>query len=165
MNGMQTEADKQSEQYLTFFLNGQEYGVDILRVQEIKGWDSVTEIPNTPSYIKGVINLRGSIVPIIDLRERFKLPAIPYGPTTVVIVLRVTRGDRSRIMGLVVDAVSDVYSVNSGGTSPPPDLGGVIDVTFVKGLATVDKKMVIVLDIDRLLNSEIGVAEVQAPNA
>lgn len=153
----QLQAEGKTEQYLTFFLNGQEYGVDILRVQEIKGWDTVTEIPNTPSYIKGVINLRGSIVPIIDLRERFALPAIPYGPTTVVVVLRVVRGDRSRIMGLVVDAVSDVYSVSSGGTSPPPDLGGVIDVTFVKGLATVDKKMVIVLDIDRLLNSELGV--------
>ena len=90
-----TESDT-GEQYLTFFLNGQEYGVDILRVQEIKCWDSVTEIPNTPSYIKGVINLRGSIVPIIDLRERFSLPAIPYGPTTVVVVLRVVRADRSR---------------------------------------------------------------------
>lgn len=148
-----------TEQYLTFFLNNQEYGVDILRVQEIKGWDSVTEIPNTPSYIKGVINLRGSIVPIIDLRERFSLPSIPYGPTTVVVVLRVVRVDRSCIMGLVVDAVSDVYSINSGGTSPPPDLGGVIDVTFVKGLATVDKKMVIVLDIDRLLGGDLDVVD------
>ena len=93
-------------------LAGEEYGVDILRVQEIKGWDTVTSIPNTPVYIKGVINLRGTIVPLIDLRERFGLEHLAYGETTVVIVLKVVRDHRERIMGLVVDAVSDVYNVS-----------------------------------------------------
>ena len=103
---MQAMGDNgEGEQYLTFMLAGEEYGVDILRVQEIKGWDNVTPIPNTPSYIKGVINLRGTIVPIIDLRERFSLETISYGPTTVVIVLKVNSDKGSRTMGIVVDAV------------------------------------------------------------
>lgn len=143
-----------TDQYLTFILAGEEYGVDILRVQEIKGWDSVTPIPNTPDYIKGVINLRGTIVPIIDLRHRFSLDAIPYGPTTVVIVLKVISDSGHRTMGIVVDAVSDVYNVASEEMKPPPDFGA-ISIDYVKGLATVDEKMVIALDIDRLLNSGV----------
>ncbi|MEQ8763291.1 MAG: chemotaxis protein CheW [Planctomycetota bacterium] len=142
-------------QYLTFFLTGQEYGVDILRVQEIKGWDTVTAIPNTPEYIKGVINLRGTIVPIIDLRQRFGLAANDYGPTTVVIVVRVeSENGQSRVLGTVVDAVSDVYNVADVDLKPPPDFGSDAATGFVKGLATVDEKMVILLDIDRLVASE-----------
>jgi len=143
-----------TDQYLTFILAGEEYGVDILRVQEIKGWDSVTPIPNTPEYIKGVINLRGTIVPIIDLRHRFSLETIPYGATTVVIVLKVIGEKGNRTMGIVVDAVSDVYNVAAEEMKPPPDFG-TISIDYVKGLATVDEKMVIVLDIDRLLNSGV----------
>jgi purine-binding chemotaxis protein CheW len=142
-----------SDQYLTFILAGQEYGIDILRVQEIKGWDSVTAIPNTPDYIKGVINLRGTIVPIIDLRERFSLERQAYGPTTVVIILKVFDQEYTRIMGMVVDAVSDVYNVTGDQMKPPPEFGSAIDTQFVKGLATVDAKLVILLDMDRLLNS------------
>lgn len=142
-------------QYLTFMLAGEEYGVDILRVQEIKGWNSVTPIPNTPKYIKGVINLRGTIVPIIDLRERFNLESIPYGLTTVVIVLRIESEKGSRIMGIVVDAVSEVYNIGSNALKAAPDFGQAISTDFVKGLATVDEKMVIVLDIDHLLNSSV----------
>lgn len=149
--GMESDGD----QFLTFMLAGEEYGVDILRVQEIKGWDSVTPIPNTPEYIQGVINLRGTIVPIIDLRSRFGLETVEYSPVTVVIVLRVEDADNgnSRVMGLVVDAVSDVYNVPEDSIKPAPDFGSVVDVNFVKGLATLDETMVIVLNIDRLLNA------------
>ena len=142
-------------QYLTFLLAGEEYGVDILRVQEIKGWDSVTMIPNTPDYIKGVINLRGTIVPIVDLRARFSLETIPYGITTVVIVLRVNSDNGSRIMGIVVDAVSEVYNISEDALKQAPDFGQAISTDFVMGLGTVDDKMIIVLDIDHLLNSSV----------
>jgi purine-binding chemotaxis protein CheW len=143
-----------ADQYLTFMLAGEEYGVDILRVQEIKGWGKVTPIPSTPNYVSGVMNLRGTIVPIIDLRRRFSLDNIDYGPTTVVIVLRVECEGRDRIMGIVVDAVSDVYAVPSEELRPSPDFGGNVNVEFVRGLATVDEKMVIMLNIDKLLNSD-----------
>lgn len=143
-----------SQQYLTFMLAGEEYGVDILRVQEIKGWDTVTPIPNTPEYIRGVINLRGTIVPIIDMRCRFRLDQLEYGPTTVVIVLKVNNDDKSRTMGVVVDGVSDVYNMPEEEIKPSPDFGSNVDTDFVKGLATVNEKMVIVLDIDHMLNSD-----------
>ncbi len=143
-----------ADQYLTFLLEGEEYGVDILRVQEIRGWERTTPIPNTPDYVQGVINLRGTIVPIIDLRRRFGLPPREPGPTTVVVVLRVESEGRERTMGIVVDAVSDVYNLPEEEVAPPPDLGSAISVDFVRGLATVEGKMVIVLDIDRLLNAD-----------
>lgn len=142
-----------TNQYLTFIVAEEEYGVDILRVQEIKGWDKVTPIPNTPDYVQGVINLRGTIVPVVDLRQRFSMPRLEYGPTTVVIVLKVLGEDRDRIMGIIVDAVSDVYDVDPAAVKPPPDLGGATGGEWVQGLATVDEKMVIVLDIDRMLSS------------
>ena len=148
---MGTDLDADTDQYLTFILAEEEYGVDILRVQEIKGWDSVTPIPNTPKYIKGVINLRGTIVPIIDLRQRFKLEEIEYGPMTVVIVLKIISEEKPRTMGIVVDAVSEVYNVATEQMQPPPDFGSVVDIDFVSGLATVNEKMVIILDIDNLL--------------
>lgn len=150
--GIGTNSDE--DQLLTFILASEEYGVDILRVQEIKGWDSVTPIPNTPAYIRGVINLRGTIVPIIDLRMRFGLESVPYGPTTVVIVLKVMSENTSRTMGIVVDGVSDVYNVAEDAIKPPPDFGSVISIDYVRGLATVGENMVIVLDIDHLLNSD-----------
>jgi purine-binding chemotaxis protein CheW len=148
------QADQASEQVLTFILDAQEYAVDILRVQEIKGWDKVTPLPNAPPYVRGVINLRGAIVPIVDLRQRLGLPPIPYGPSTVFVVLRVEGGERSRITGVVVDAVSDVCSVPTDSSSPPPDIAGDVDVTFVRGIATVDEKMLIILDIDRLFKTD-----------
>lgn len=140
------------DQFLTFMLAGEEYGVDILRVQEIKGWDTVTAIPNTPEYIRGVINLRGTIVPIIDMRMRFGMEPLEYGPLTVVIVLRVEAETRSRIMGIVVDAVSDVYNIPEEQINPSPDFGGQVDTGFINGLASVEEKMVIVLDVDRMLD-------------
>jgi purine-binding chemotaxis protein CheW len=145
-----------SEQYLTFMLAGEEYGVDILRVQEIKGLDKVTRIPNSPEHVLGVINLRGAVVPILDLRRRFGLEAIAFGPTTVVIVVRIEGGQDGRTVGMVVDAVSEVYNVDAGATQPPPDVCGGVDTIFVKGLATVEKKMLILLDIDRLIGDIIA---------
>jgi purine-binding chemotaxis protein CheW len=144
-----------SEQYLTFMLAGEEYGVDILRVQEIKGWDKVTRIPHTPDYVLGVINLRGAVVPILDLRRRFGLETIAFGPTTVVIVMRVMSGRTERTVGVVVDAVSEVYNVDAADTKPPPDVCGSVDTVFVKALATIEEKMLILLDIDRLIGNSI----------
>jgi purine-binding chemotaxis protein CheW len=148
-----TEPSTGAEQFLTFVLGGEEYGVTILQVQGIQGWDRVTPIPNTPDYILGVINLRGAIVPIVDLRRRFGMPGAEFGPTTVVIVVRVAQeGRNERTLGLVVDAVSEVCNVNAADKKPAPDFGSHIKTDFVKGLATVDKRMVILLDIDRLVS-------------
>jgi purine-binding chemotaxis protein CheW len=147
-----TPAAGGAAQFLTFILAGEEYGVDILRVQEIRGWTTVTQIPRVPDYVKGVINLRGTIVPIVDLRRRFRMEEIKYGPTTVVIVLKILSGDCDRVMGIVVDAVSDVYNVNNADIRPAPDIGSQLSLDFVRGLASVNDKMVIVLDIEKLLN-------------
>jgi purine-binding chemotaxis protein CheW len=158
---MNSDTSNTANKYLTFVLATEEYAVDILRVQEIKGWSKVTTIPNMPAYICGVINLRGTIVPIIDLRLRFHLERLDYGLMTVVVVVKVrSASGKERIMGIVVDAVSDVYDVTESEIKPPPDFGSVISTEFVKGLATVDDKMVIVLDIDKLLNSdELAIVE------
>lgn len=143
-----------ADQYLTFMLNGEEYGVDILRVQEIKGWAPTTKIPNTPQYIQGVMNLRGAIVPIIDLRQRFSMPSVEYTATTVVIVLKVHDDGGERTIGFVVDAVSDVYNVSAEQFKDAPDFGEHVQTQFIRALATVDEKMVILLDIDRLISAD-----------
>lgn len=143
-----------ANQYLTFNLANEEYGVDILRVQEIKGWTPVTHIPNAPAFLKGVLNLRGAIVPIVDLRVRFNLESIAYTPTTVVIVLSVVIAERERTFGIVVDAVSDVLNIPADDVRPKPDFGTVVDADFISGLATVNDQMVMLLDIDRLLRQD-----------
>lgn len=156
-------AGDSTRQYLSFFLGGEEYATDILRVQEIKGWDTVTRVPYSPDYVLGVINLRGSIVPVIDLRVRFCLPSAVFDAATVIIVVHVagTRGER--IVGIVVDAVSDVYSVPAENIQPPPDVMGSIDHMFVTGLAQLDDKLVIILDIERLvISSVLGDSKVAA---
>ncbi|QGG80242.1 chemotaxis protein CheW [Litorivicinus lipolyticus] len=142
------------EQYLTFMLDGEEYGVDILSVREIRGWDSATPVPNAPKHVKGVINLRGTIVPLIDLRERFNLEPLDYGPMTVVIVLNVNTEKGEKTMGIVVDAVSDVYSISPDDMRDPPDLGDSVDTHYIKGLVNVQETMVILLEIDRFLNAD-----------
>jgi purine-binding chemotaxis protein CheW len=144
------------QQYLTFMLAGEEYGVDILRVQEIKGWDKVTRIPHTAKFILGVINLRGAVVPIIDLRCRFGLGNSDFGPTTVVIVVRAVNKDGERTVGMVVDAVSEVYNIDMAATKPPPDVCTNGDTVFVKALATVAGKMLILLDVDGLIGNSIS---------
>lgn len=139
-----------TQQYLTFLMNGEEYGVDILAVQEIRGWERATMVPNSPSHMKGVLNLRGTIVPIIDLRDRFELPAIDYSDITVVVILKIDTDKNDRTMGIIVDAISDVYDV------PIDDIRttGVVEnknSNFIKGLVTVEKNMVILLDLKKLL--------------
>lgn len=140
-------------EYLTFLLGGEEFGVDILRVQEIMGWSPVTEIPGTPNYLKGVINLRGLIVPIVDMRQRFDLEVAQYSETTVVIVLRAGgTGDDSLAVGLVVDAVSEVYKVETRDIKKAPDFGTSIDSRFISSMAAIEEKLIILLDTQKLLN-------------
>lgn len=147
-------------QYLTFVIAGEEYGVDILRVQEIRGWSAVTPIPNTPPYVQGVLNLRGTVVPIIDLRLRLGMEKIAYGATTVIVVVNTVYGGQARVAGLVVDGVSDVCNVSDEDARPAPDFGGSIDVGFMRGMATVREKMVILLDVDRLFgHAELAVID------
>ncbi|MDB6085283.1 MAG: CheW protein [Gammaproteobacteria bacterium] len=147
--------DSATHQYLSFFLGGEEYATDIMSVQEIKGWDTVTRVPYSPDYILGVINLRGSIVPVIDLRARFSLASAVFDAATVIIVVHVAGARGDRIVGIVVDAVSDVYSIAHQNIQPPPKVMGSTDHLFVVGLANLDDKLVIILDIERLVNSSV----------
>lgn len=135
-------------QFLTFQLGDELYGVDILRVQEIKGYTTVTKIPNTPPHIKGVLNLRGTIVPIIELRTKFGMPTIDYTMFTVIVVVVV----KDKIMGLVVDAVSDVLNIDKKDIQPPPQFGAKVDVGFLNGIGKSADKLVALLDMDRLLS-------------
>jgi len=138
-------ADKQ--QFLSFQLGAEEYGIDILRVQEIRAYEKATRIPNTPDFIKGVINLRGVIVPVIDLRMKFGLESADYNEVTVVVVLNVA----NRTIGIVVDKVSDVLALGQGDIRPAPEFTARVDNAFVRGLATLDERMLIIADIERLM--------------
>lgn len=138
-------------QFLSFTLGKEEYGVDILRVQEIRSWEPVSRIPNVPKYEKGVVNLRGAIVPIIDLRERFQLGHADYGPLTVVVVLQAFINDKTRVMGVVVDAVSDVVDIEKKDIQAAPNFGAKVSTEFITGLASVNGRMVMLLDVDKLL--------------
>lgn len=148
-NAATGDEDLVSSEYLTFTLGSEEYAIDILKVQEIRGYEQPTLIANAPSFIKGVINLRGIIVPIVDLRIKFQLGAIEYTPFTVVIILNVA----GRVIGVVVDSVSDVISLNSNQIRQAPDFSGSFDTKYILGLATVDTRMMIVTDIERLMTS------------
>lgn len=143
-----------SKEFLIFLLEDKEYGIDILRVQEIMVWSPVTELPSTPDYLKGVINLRGVIVPIVDMRLRFGREAVEYNETTVVIVLRATDEQRSVVVGIVVDEVSEVYKVEQDNIKPAPDFGSEVDSHFITAMATVEDKIVMLLDANRLLDVE-----------
>lgn len=140
-------------QFLTFKLAGEEYGISITKVQEIKGWCPVTKIPNTPDYVSGVLNIRGNIVPIIDVRARFNLEKIEYTPTTVIIVLSIVSESRKKDVGIVVDAVSDVLNVNKEHIKETPELGDNVDVEFLNGMTSTGDQMVMLLNIDKLLQS------------
>ncbi len=141
-----------TDQYLTFVMENEEYGVDILSVQEIRGWEKPTKIPNSSDYLQGVINLRGTIVPIVDLRSRFNLEEVEYTPITVVIVLKLVSYEATRTVGIVVDAVSDVYSILENEIKESPDITNNENSQFIKGLAKVDEKMVIILTLAGLLD-------------
>jgi len=139
-----------SGEYLTFTLGAEEYGIDILKVQEIRGYDAVTKIANAPAFIKGVINLRGVIVPIVDLRIKFNLGNLTYDQFTVVIILNIGK----RVMGVVVDGVSDVIQLSSDNLRPSPEFGSILDTRYILGLGTVEDRMIIVVDIERLMTSQ-----------
>ncbi|WAJ69939.1 chemotaxis protein CheW [Catenovulum adriaticum] len=138
-------------QYLTFLMDGEEYGIDILKVQEIRGWQSTTPIPNSPSYVKGVINLRGTIVPLLDLRQKFNLPKVDYSAVTVVIVLAIEQDGVDKIIGIVVDAVSDVYGVERSHIKYSPSLDENLNRQYIVGLAEVNAKTLIILNLNQLL--------------
>jgi purine-binding chemotaxis protein CheW len=134
-------------QYLTFNLGEEFYGVDILRVREIKGYSTVTKIPNTPPHIKGVLNLRGTIVPIVELRTKFGMPTVAYTAFTVIILVVV----RDKVIGLVVDSVSDVLNIDKKDIQPPPQFGTKMDVSFMSGIGKSGEKLVTLLNMEHLL--------------
>jgi purine-binding chemotaxis protein CheW len=144
-------SDGETNQYLTFIMDNEEYGVDILKVQEIRGWEACTEIPNAAPYVKGVLNLRGTIVPVIDLRVRFALKKADFSEITVVIVLKLMQGGKEKVMGIVVDAVSDVHSISESQINNSPDLGDNQNSCFITGLGQVEDKMLILLCLQDLL--------------
>lgn len=136
-------------EYLSFTLGNEQYGVDILKVQEIRGYDQVTRVPDAPEYIKGVINLRGTIVPVIDLRLKLRLDQARYDAFTVMIVLNVEQ----RVVGIVVDSVSDVIELGAEQIRPTPEFGAAVDTRFINGIGTQDDRMTILLDIETLLDT------------
>lgn len=141
-----------SGQFLSFRLDNEVYGVDILRVQEIRGWESARSLPDAPDYVKGVLDLRGIIVPIVDLRIRFGKTEPVYESTTVVIIVAVNGECGQQLVGMVVDGVSDVLHARDSEIKPPPRLAGAINQRYVLGMVTVDHGMVVLIDIDRMLS-------------
>jgi purine-binding chemotaxis protein CheW len=151
------DGGNQIEQFLTFQLAGEAYGVEILKVQEIRGWEAVRVIPDTPNFIKGVLNLRGVVVPIVDLRERFSLERSEYSAKTVVIVLCVEHDTNSFVMGIVADAVSDVLDIKMEDIKKTPHFGAKINTRYMRGMHVYKQKMIMLLDVDKLLNpDEVG---------
>lgn len=148
-----------SLEFLAFTLGAEEYGIDIQKVQELRGYDNVTRIANAPAFIKGVVNLRGIIVPIIDMRIKFDLGVPNYDQFTVVIILNVA----DRVMGMVVDSVSDVITLTSEQVKPAPAMGAGLNADYLLGLGTIDQRMLVLIDIERLLSSaEIGLIDTLA---
>ncbi len=139
-----------ANEFLTFKLGSEEYGLEILKVQEIRGYDAITHIANAPEFIKGVVNLRGIIVPIIDMRIKFNLGKVEYDQFTVVIILNVS----GRVMGIVVDGVSDVITLTPEQVKPAPDFAAHLDTDYIIGLGTVDERMLILMDIEKLMSSK-----------
>lgn len=145
-----------SREFLIFRLGQEEYGIEILKVQEIRGYDTITRIANAPAFIKGVINLRGVIVPILDMRIKFNLGEPHYDQFTVVIILNLS----GRVIGIVVDGVSDVINLDTELLRPAPEFGGVIDTEYIIGLGTLEERMLILVDIEKLMSSaEMGLLE------
>ena len=138
-----------AQEYLTFTLGAEEYAIDILKVQEIRGYEKPTTIANAPSFLKGVINLRGTIVPIVDMRIKFNVGAAEYTPFTVVIILSL----QGRVVGMVVDSVSDVTMLRTDQIRPAPEFAATVDTKYIKGLGTLGERMLIVVDIEKLMLS------------
>ncbi len=143
------------EQFLTFLMGQDEYGVDILAVQEIHCWIEPRPMPNTPEYIRGVIDWRGTMVPIIDLRVRFKYTDTSCTPTTVVIILKTELADKTEgIIGIVVDAVADVYDIKKLDIKKSPSFGGKVDTKFIKGITKIKESMIVILETNQLIDWE-----------
>ena len=140
--------------YLTFELGQEEYGIGILKIKEIIGMMPITAVPQTPSFIKGVINLRGKVIPVTDLRMKFGLETADYNERTCIIVVEIDCGSQQLIMGLVVDAVSEVANIKGGEIESTPDFGNGNQTSFVKGMAKIAGGVKILLDIDRILTGE-----------
>ena len=138
------------DQFLTFTIQGEEYGIEILRVQEIKGFSKVRPIPNAPNFIKGVLNLRGTVVPVLDLRARFGMAEAEYNQFTVIIVVSVG----SKVVGLVVDAVSDVLNITKDQVEETPEIAGDIDTSFFHGMGKIGEKLILLLNIDKLVGND-----------
>ena len=151
-----------AQEYLTFTLGAEEYAIDILKVQEIRGYEQPTVIANAPPFIKGVINLRGTIVPIVDMRIKFGVGKVEYTPFTVVIILNIG----SRVVGIVVDGVSDVTALRPDQVRPAPEFAATVDTRYIQGLGTLGDRMLIVVDIARLmLSSEMALMDETAAHA
>ena len=156
VNGEKTDRDIAGQEYLAFTLGKEEYGIDILKVQEIRGYETVTRIANAPEFIKGVVNLRGIIVPIVDMRIKFNLGEPTYDQFTVVIILNVA----GRVVGMVVDSVSDVTTLSPEQIKPAPEMGTALNTDYLIGLGTIDQRMLILVDIDKLMSSsEMGLID------
>lgn len=145
-----SSTDPASREFLAFKLGAEEYGIGILKVQEIRGYETVTRIANSPEFIKGVVNLRGIIVPIVDMRIKFKLSEPSYDQFTVVIILSIA----GRVVGMVVDSVSDVMTLSPSQIRPAPEMGTAFNTDYLIGLGTLDERMLILVDIDRLMSSD-----------
>ena len=151
--------EEAGREYLAFSLGGEEYAVNILQVQEIRAYERVTRIANMPAFIKGVMNLRGAVVPVVDLRVRFNVGAAEYGPSTIVIVINIG----PRTIGMVVDGVSDVVILKPSDVRPAPQIAGVLSAEFLEGVAILDQRMLIIVDINGLMSSkEMGLLETAA---
>jgi len=150
------EKNLATHEFLAFTLGNEEYGIHILKVQELRGYENPTRIANAPDFIKGVVNLRGIIVPIVDMRIKFKLGTPTYDQFTVVIILNIA----GRVVGMVVDSVSDVITLSPDQVKPAPEMGTALNTDYLIGLGTVDQRMLILVDIDKLMSSaEMGLIE------
>jgi purine-binding chemotaxis protein CheW len=150
LDALSSRFGQDGSQYLTFTLAGEEYGVEILKVQEIRGYAAVTPIPNTPSEIKGVMDLRGTVIPVVDLRTKLGMSDAAYTPFTVIVVVTVG----TRVLGLVVDAVSDVLSIPGSDVQPTPDFGADVNAKFIGGMAKAAEKLVVLLNLDEILRGQ-----------
>jgi purine-binding chemotaxis protein CheW len=156
MKALAVVQQERSQQFLTFMLDQQEYGLELFKIQEIRGYAPVTPIPNLPPHVRGVMNLRGTVLPVIDLRMKFRLPVMEYGKFTVIVIAMVG----VKMVGLLVDAISDVLQVNADGMRPPPDFGTAVDTQFIDGVFQTREHLAVALNLERLLSeNELSIPE------
>jgi len=156
MNLLVEKRDQESQQFLTFLLDDQEYGLEIFKIREIRGYAPITPIPNVPPHVRGVMNLRGTVLPVIDLRMKFRLPAVEYNKFTVIVIATV--GEKT--VGLLVDAVSDVLMVAHDAMREAPDFGTAVDTRFIDGVFASREHLAVALNLEELLSeSELAVSQ------